>query len=110
MTSVVTPCRTFGSWSGSAKIIRPECEWRSMKPGAYHEASRVDAALGRDHLLGLVEDDAQPAVADADRRREAGLPAAVDDCAVLDDQVERLARLTRAAPSSGARRCCPPGR
>ena len=34
MTSVVTPCLTFGSWSGSASIISPLWLWRSMKPGA----------------------------------------------------------------------------
>ena len=34
MSSVVTPWRTFGSWRGSLRIVRPACECMSMKPGA----------------------------------------------------------------------------
>ena len=61
------------------------------EPGADDEPCRVDAAVGRDVLLGLAEDEAEPPVPDADRGREAVGSAAVDDRPVLDDQVERFA-------------------
>ena len=45
MTSVVMPWCTFGVWCGSARIIRPEWAWKSMKPG---HTTRPVASIRRD--------------------------------------------------------------
>ena len=89
MTSVVMPWRTFGSWRGSAKIISPEWLCRSMKPGAtVMSVASIRRPAG--HLIGRTVHDLQPAVPDADGRRESRIAAPVDDRPVLDQQVERL--------------------
>jgi len=45
-SSVVTPCRTLGSWCGSPMMVSPAWECRSMKPGhtTWSVASMVRAA------------------------------------------------------------------
>ena len=62
-----------------------------MNPGAttIPVASMRFAATS---AFGLTEDDAQPAVADPDRAREAIGAAPVDDGPVLDEELERLAQ------------------
>src|SRR5260370_3690489 len=44
MISVVTPWWTFGSCFGSARIMRPEWAWKSMKPG---QTTRPVASIRR---------------------------------------------------------------
>ena len=61
------------------------------EPGAHDHPPRIDAAGCGRRLLGLTEDEAEPAVLHAHRGREAIGSAAVDDRPVLDDHVERLA-------------------
>ena len=61
------------------------------EPGSDDHPGRVDA-VRRDFRFGLTEDDAQPAVADPDRAREAIGAAPVDDGPVLDEELERLAQ------------------
>ena len=48
--SVVTPCRTLGSWCGSPRMVSPAWECRSTKPGhtTYPDASMVRAASSPD--------------------------------------------------------------
>ena len=77
MTSVVTPWRTFGSWSGSAKIISPEWLCRSMNPG---QTTRPDASMRRPAtaLVGRAAQHLDAIAPDADRRGERQVAAAVD--------------------------------
>ncbi len=77
------------------------------EPRADHEPGGVDPLSGR-HAGGLAEHDLEAIAAHTDRGRERLVPRAVDDDAVLDQQVER--RGHRPTTSAGARRGCPPGR
>ena len=55
-SSVVTPCRTLGSWCGSPRIVSPAWECRSMKPGhtTMPAASMVRAASRPDTSPRLI--------------------------------------------------------
>ena len=68
-------------------IITPECECRSMKPGAMTRPAASMRCAARCRLRLPAKDD-ESVAAGADGATKAGRTGAVDDAAVLDEQVE----------------------
>jgi len=89
ISSVVMPCRTFGSCCGSARITSPECACMSMNPG---QTTRPVASMTRRASMPAVSPrrNADALVLDSDGAVEARVARAVDDEPSADEQVEHV--------------------
>ena len=76
------------------------------RPGLDWQSRQLGEATARGELVGLTAEHRQPAAADPDRRAERRVAGAVDDRAVLDQEIE--GRVTHPGrTTTGARRDCP---
>ena len=89
ISSVVTPCRTLGSWSGSLRIVKPPWEWTSIKPGetTWPVASITRAASTWENVAA---DYLYVFASDADTGVEAWASCAVDYLAVGYQEIKHV--------------------